>query len=291
MPLMYDAKVYNVLIASPSDVEKERRIVRDVIQEWNATYAEAERIILMPVGWETHSSPAMDDRPQAILNRQILERADLLVAIFWTRLGTPTGEEKSGTVEEIRKHREAGKPAMIYFSLEPVRLDSGNPEQYEALKQFRAECEREGLIERYEMLAEFRDKFRRQLALTVIEQFGVAAVAPSEDEVTPQEPAIPSLSDPAKELLLEASEDRTGHIMMLRSFDGVILQTNRKNLVDSQDPRSVARWEEALDQLVRADLVEERGTKGEVFKMTAAGYRVADQLREQGGTARRGKAL
>jgi hypothetical protein len=50
-----------------------------------------------------------------VINRQVLADCDLLVAIFWTRIGSPTGSALSGTVEEIEKHLKAEKPAMLYF--------------------------------------------------------------------------------------------------------------------------------------------------------------------------------
>src|SRR5438552_9179076 len=122
--MAYDAKVYNVMIASPGDVELERSIVREVVSDWNAANSAARAMVLQPVGWETHSAPAMGDRPQSIINKQVLQKSDLLIAMFWTRLGTPTGAAPSGTVEEIEEHVKAGKPAMIYFSSAPVRPDS-----------------------------------------------------------------------------------------------------------------------------------------------------------------------
>jgi hypothetical protein len=112
----YKATALNVMVASPSDVPQERVIVRDVIAEWNVVHAEDRKTVLMPLGWETHATSEMGDRPQAIINGQLLKEADLLVAIFWTRIGSPTGAAKSGTVEEIEEHIGAGKPAMIYFS-------------------------------------------------------------------------------------------------------------------------------------------------------------------------------
>jgi len=100
----------------------------------------------------------MGDRPQAIINKQVLKDCDILIAIFWTRLGSPTGVAASGTVEEIEEHIAAGKPAMIYFSSAPVVADSIDPDQYAALKAFKAECQRRGLIEFYDSLADFREK-------------------------------------------------------------------------------------------------------------------------------------
>ena len=105
----YNARVFNVMIASPSDVASERSIVREVIYEWNAIHSEKENIVLLPVGWESHSSPEMG-RPQEIINRQTVDKCDLLVGIFGTRIGTDTGEYDSGTIEEIERH----------IALEPV---------------------------------------------------------------------------------------------------------------------------------------------------------------------------
>jgi len=116
----YSPTVFEVMIASPSDVPQERLIAREVITEWNTIHAKDRQTVLMPIGWETHSTPGTGDRRQAIINGQLLKDADLLVAVFWTRLGSPTGVARSGTVEEIEEHLRAGKPAMIYFSSAPV---------------------------------------------------------------------------------------------------------------------------------------------------------------------------
>jgi hypothetical protein len=167
----YSATVLNVMIASPSDVPQERFIARDVITEWNTIHARDKQIVLMPVGWETHGTPETGDRPRAIINGQLLKNADLLVAVFWTRLGSPTGVALSGTVEEIEEHLRAGKPAMIYFSSAPVRPDSINSEQYTAVKAFKDLLAGRGLYSEYESLSDFKDKFARHLAQTVISKF------------------------------------------------------------------------------------------------------------------------
>jgi hypothetical protein len=135
--MSYVANVLNVMIASPSDVIQERIAIRDAIAEWNTVHALDRKTVLMPVGWETHSVPEMGDRPQAIINKQILKDADLLIAVFWTRIGSPTGASPSGTIEEIEEHLKARKPAMIYFSSVPVRADSIEENQYKALMEFR----------------------------------------------------------------------------------------------------------------------------------------------------------
>src|SRR5882757_9688453 len=109
--MSYNATIFNVMIASPGDVTVERNLAREAIHEWNAIHSVSRGIALMPIGWETHSHPSMEDRAQGVLNKQILNEADLLVAMFWTRIGTPTGEAVSGSVEEIERHISAGKSA------------------------------------------------------------------------------------------------------------------------------------------------------------------------------------
>ncbi len=77
----------------------------------NAAHGRRRKLVLSPVRWETHSSPQMGEHPQFGLNKQILLYADIVVSIFWTRIGTATPDDISGTAEEINKHVAAGKPA------------------------------------------------------------------------------------------------------------------------------------------------------------------------------------
>jgi hypothetical protein len=163
----YTATVYNVMIASPSDVTTERRIAQEVIYKWNATHSGSRKIILRPLAWEFDTFPELGDRPQGIINKYVLQKSDLLVAIFWTRLGSPTGQSISGTVEEIEEHKKAGKAVMLYFSEAPSELANVDPQQYEALKRFRKEIR--GLFETFKNAEDFRDKFRDQLARSINE--------------------------------------------------------------------------------------------------------------------------
>jgi hypothetical protein len=292
----YQSTVLKVMIATPGDVAQERVTVRDVIHEWNAVHSEDRGIVLMPIGWDTHSTPDMGDRPQAIINKQVLTGCDFLVAVFWTRLGSPTGKAASGTVEEIDEHVAAGRPAMIYFSSEPVRMDSVDEEQYSQLRQFREECRRRGLIETYENRAEFREKFARHLAQTVIrwqaskrsKENSSPPKTASEDADTEDfvrqvlrasKESLPELTEAATTLLLEASSDRDGTVLRVATFGGLHVETNGKDLVtDHQSPREEARWQDAIDQLCGAGLLRDRGHDGEVFGLTERGYQVADTL-------------
>ncbi len=94
-----------------------------------------------------------------------------------------------------------------------------------------------------------------------------------------------SLSEEAKSLLKEASQDADGHILVSRTFGGMELRTNEKSFVETRDPRQESLWIAALKELCDRGLVEDRQGNDEVFNVTNTGFKVADDL--DGDVARR----
>jgi hypothetical protein len=217
----------------------------------------------------------MGAEPQAIINRRVLSDADILIGIFWTRLGTPTPGYASGTVEEIEEHIGAGKPAMLYFSSAPVVLDSVDPEQYAALKKFKESCRERGIYATYRDLTDFRQQVARQLQIVLnSEEFGGQSAAHDAGIVTPAKTVV-RLSPEARLLLREASEDHHGGIMRAVLMGGTIIQTRERVLNEPSNARSVAQWEAVLEELERADLIRAASEKREYFKLTAKGFDAA----------------
>ena len=277
--MSYSAVVYKVMIASPSDVAAERSIVREVLSEWNVVNADTREQVLLPIGWETHSVPEMGGRPQALINKQILKDCDLLVGVFWTRIGTATGAYESGTVEEIEEHIKTGRPTMLYFSSAPVLLDSVDPDQYRRLREFRLSCQSRGLYESYNDVQDFRTKLYRQLQLKVnrdpfFEVNGGASTVSAIQVI----PAGPSLSKEATFLLKECVADPTGQVLHLSHLNGYVLQVRGKNLIEDDNDRSRAIWTSALEELELDGLLAATGFERNIFKVTRQGYEVADQL-------------
>ena len=272
---MYRANVFNVMIASPSDVVRELQTVVELIAEWNSLHSEETGCVLMPIHWKTHSAPSMAERGQAVINRQVLSRSDMLIAIFWTKVGTPTGEFESGTIEEIEEHIKSGKPVMIYFSSTPVALESVDQNQYQALMGFKDSCKHRGLVDTYDGLPEFQEKVRRHLARSAQDlsqsQGGIAEL-----QTTPSVSVTPPLSDAAKQLLLEGSDDPNGAILALRSLAGLRVRTNGIEFVGGQGPREEARWEAAVRELIESGLVT--GDPQGVMRVSLEGYEVAEDL-------------
>ncbi len=176
--------IFRALIASPSDCVKERKIIPEVIGAWNAVHSIDRSTIVEPVLWETHSRPAFGDRPQELLNQQLVKNCDLVIGAFWTRLGTPTGKAESGTAEEIEQFRSEGKPVLLYFSSAPAMPESIDPDQYKALVEYKKKLSSSGLYSTYESLADFRDQLQRHFAAHMIDLIPEFAGSESQDKLT-----------------------------------------------------------------------------------------------------------
>ncbi len=88
--------------------------------------------------------------------------------MFWTRLGTPTGEGESGTAEEIDRAGRAGKRVLMYFSTVPINPEDLDLVEYQRLLEFKRRTYPKGLIEKYGSLEDFRARFVRQLGSAVL---------------------------------------------------------------------------------------------------------------------------
>ena len=154
---------YRVLIASPSDLIEEREAATMAINEWNAQHAAAEEVVLLPVKWETHARPESGVRPQGALNAQMVQNCDILIGMFWTRLGTDTGVAEAGTVEEINQFVAQQKPALLYFSDRPTAPSAINLKQLEKLKDFKEATYGQALVGSFCSVDELRTKLLRAL--------------------------------------------------------------------------------------------------------------------------------
>ena len=137
-----------VVIASPGDTAEERAGVRNALVDFSVTSGRRLGVVALPWLWERQAVPEMGARAQALLNSQAVDKADVVVAFFDSRLGSSTGVDVSGTAEEIHRAVELGKPVHVYFSDEPLPRDA-DLDQLVALRNFRAELESEGLLGTY----------------------------------------------------------------------------------------------------------------------------------------------
>jgi nucleoside 2-deoxyribosyltransferase len=124
------------------------------------------KIALLPVGWETDATPDLKACGQAVINQQLVDNCDILIGIFWARIGTPTTEADSGTVEEIERAANAGKRCIVYFSGKPIP-SSANQQQYSDLQAYKERLNKRGLTASYIDTSDFGEKIYRHITTAV----------------------------------------------------------------------------------------------------------------------------
>ena len=115
-------RLIRVFLASPGDVPEERARASTVIARVNERHALSQGILLQLWRWEKDAVPEVG-RAQENINRS-LDGAAVVVLIIWNRIGTPTGEAESGTVEEferaVERNLATGWPrVMVYYCDRP----------------------------------------------------------------------------------------------------------------------------------------------------------------------------
>lgn len=121
--MTFAATVIRVFIASPSDTADSRSAVETALTRWNARRAESSGQILLPVRYESQAVPTYETETtdgQAVINKQLVEKADIVIGLFGNSLGSATPRSISGTVEEIEEARAKGIKVHVYFSSAPV---------------------------------------------------------------------------------------------------------------------------------------------------------------------------
>jgi len=147
---VFAATVLKVLIATPGDTADEIAAITKSLHSWNGRRAEAEGVILLPRHWMSDTVPLLNaDGAQAVVNSQIVDDADIVIAVFDRRLGQATQGAVSGTAHEIERTSKAGKPVHVYFSDEPINRNAIDLTELARLDAFRGEMELKGLVRLY----------------------------------------------------------------------------------------------------------------------------------------------
>ena len=112
-------KIVRAFLASPGDLEEERKAIRDVVDEFNESWANELGYQIELVGWE--ETVAGFGRPQHLINKD-LDRCDLFLGMIWKRWGTPpdlNGDYSSGFEEEFERSivrcEQTGSPEISLF--------------------------------------------------------------------------------------------------------------------------------------------------------------------------------
>ena len=119
--MKHNITVFDLLLSCPGDAYKEcYPSVKAAIDKLNNDPQINNSISISLKHWSTSSYPQSGGQAQKLLNSQIVIDADIAIAIFWTRFGTPTDDYSSGTEEEIDLLIKNKRQVFLYFLDKPI---------------------------------------------------------------------------------------------------------------------------------------------------------------------------
>lgn len=175
---------------------------------------------------------------------------------------------------------------MLYFSDKPAAPQSINADQYKAVTDFKEKCKSIGIIEGFSNANELRSKLSKQIHICLTKNEYLKKIVETEksksdiiEHADSYELQSPSLSEEAKTIVKTAAKNEHGTILKIatmrdRSVSAAGVDFGGGSL------REAAKWENALNELLDAGFVVERGYKGEVFELTHQGWNLADDLED-----------
>lgn len=142
--------VINVFVASPGDVNEERSALEAIITELNRTWSKNLNLRLDLVKWETNIHPNFGSYPQDVINQQLNDEYDVFIALFWSKVGTPTNIADSGTIEEFERAYKKYKndpnsvDIMVYFKDQAISPSQMNLEQLQKIQSLKEKMGEKG---------------------------------------------------------------------------------------------------------------------------------------------------
>jgi hypothetical protein len=185
---------YRCLLISPGDVAEERDALTRLVVDWNAQIGKGLGVRVELVRWESHATPDMSGAPQDVINSQLVGDCDLGIAVFWSRLGTPTATHPSGSVEEVYRLIQQGARVMVYFSERPIPQSALRDDQFAKLQEIRQRLQEQGLLDTYSGADHLCRKVQLHLTNVIstllAKDRGVSALIPSSGTLTAPTPDV-----------------------------------------------------------------------------------------------------
>lgn len=211
----------NVMLSGPGDVQPQLELIEKVVYAWNRERAASSSVVLLPRHWSTDSvsSFTLGLDGQAEINQQLVDQADIVFAVFHSKLGTATPRAVSGTAEEIDKAIQDGLRVHVFFSEAPIPHDH-DAEQYAALKQFRQSLSDRGLYRTFMTEDDLRGLVRQSL------ETDIAAINAEPVEAT-EESSRSGAQLVARYEFREVTEsDRNGRVRTRKAGERIVVRND-----------------------------------------------------------------
>ncbi len=235
--MIKNTTIYDIIVSCPSDVQDEKEAINRVIGEINQYSIERHQMMFRVKNWLTDVDSEIGEPAQEHINKTLVDKCDILVGIFKTRLGTPTKVANSGTEEEIDRFVKQGKKCFLYFATTAnINLTNLNVEQLTKLNEFRKKCESNSLYKTFDSVDALYDVFKSDFNLYITnnlinkEQSDVTKIENESNLDKQEEIAIPK-NDVVEEngvwdCFVEITQDLEGATFQLQDFTNKINNMN-----------------------------------------------------------------
>lgn len=273
---MFIANTYRIMIGAPSDIREEVAIAKQIILEWTILNADTLKIVLLPLHWQDNAYPGYGIHPQKMLNKQLVDKSDMLVCIFGSKIGTATDTSDSGSIEEIEEHAKAGKPVMVLFKRN-ADINEITPEQLQKLKEFKQRIQSVALYSEFKDSSDFSEQFKKSLTLFVndnwLQNVSVSASTNSHIQLTEEE----------REIFKKWASDEYGtpytHINVMGGRTEIHLAYRFGVVLNT--PKEKAWWEDFIERLLELRYIKfDKYDKHShpTYKITDKGYKFAENI-------------
>jgi hypothetical protein len=170
--------VLRVVVASPGDVKAERDSLAEIFEEVNRDTARPAELHLELARWETDARPGFHPGgPQALIDPILdIEDCDLLIGIFWSRMGTPIPSGETGTEHEFQTAytswtKKQRPDILVYFCERTPQPQSADDQfQIERVQRFKTNFPRSGFSWKYTEVQDFKTLVARHLRIYLQDQ-------------------------------------------------------------------------------------------------------------------------
>ena len=220
-----------IFLASPGDVSSERALIETIVDNWNKRWLRSKNVIFDLLRWETGIVPDFGDDVQDVVNKQT-DEFDILIAVFWTKVGTETSRSISGSVEEYERALDRlrnGENIQIsfFFKNAAPNLEDIDTEQLNQLREFKKTIPKEGGL-----YQEFSDDETLRLQIDLLldrasERFALNKLEPHvKPDKSAQKKSItdPKKSDSASLAVVDDTGEEIGLIDAMEDFESVSIE-------------------------------------------------------------------
>ena len=271
--MSFVAHVFRVAVVS-CDSAADAGVAADMIHDWNARHAAERACVLLP-RHVSSLAPFPSEREQSHLEfepRRVWI-PDLVLGVFASGADDDVNAQVP-VVEEVQKLMTTGARVRLYF-----RAPSWAPAAERAdFARFRQQCLAAGLAAWYGSIESLRWLLAEDLAALMDSRALSDSGLTTDAQQAGFDLGNENLSPEAQELIRAAARAMHGLLLRVQETAHTLIQVDRGGYLPKIDSSHAAAWSRAVDELEALGLIEDTGTRHELYHITVRGYRAADAL-------------